>query len=146
MHDLNVVLKLHDAERVEPVLRRDRDEPRAAVDKGLPRRVDDRRLRAAAADPAFLDRPVGRDQRLGAGLLHDASDLRGVQEVVHRIGDRADLQPALDGQRPQRDLVPRAAAEDRRAEDAAVRLGHDLHHPRRVALGMRAVILGKLPP
>jgi len=37
------------------------------------------------------DRDVGRDQRLGAGLLHDAGDLRGFEEVVHGVGDSGDL-------------------------------------------------------
>ena len=33
------------------------------------------------------DRGAGRDQRLGLGFLHDARDLRGIEEVVHRVGN-----------------------------------------------------------
>jgi hypothetical protein len=38
-----------------------------------------------------IDRRIGRDQRLRARLLHDAGDLRRLEEVVHRIGDGRDL-------------------------------------------------------
>ena len=44
------------------VFGRDRDESRLAVSHALARRLDDRGARAAAADPAFLDRAVRPDQ------------------------------------------------------------------------------------
>ena len=57
-----------DALRLQHVGRLHRDEPRLAVGERLARRLEHRGAGAAAADPAFRDRAVGQDHRLGAGL------------------------------------------------------------------------------
>ena len=79
-----LVLARRDAERVEPVLRRDRDQSRSAVDQALPRRLHHRGARASAADPAFLDRAVPRDQRLGPRL--GGGDRQGANDGRHGEG------------------------------------------------------------
>ena len=49
-------------------------EPRAAVDEALFGRLDDRGARAAAADPALFNHPVGPDERFRAGLRRGDGD------------------------------------------------------------------------
>ena len=53
---------------LQDVRRLDGDQARLAVGERVARRLEHRRARAAAADPALGHRAVGADHRLGAGL------------------------------------------------------------------------------
>src|SRR6516165_12695987 len=62
-----------------------------------------------------------------------------------QIGQRADLEPLRNCQRPREDQIAGPGAEDRGAEDMAVAAGDDLDHARGLALGLSPVVLGKRP-
>src|SRR5579862_127221 len=97
-----------------------------------PRQQADEAAGARAEQGGSIEIAGGALAGLAAGRVGD-----------DQIGHRGDLQLARNRQGPRQDQVAGPRAEDRRAENAAVRAGDDLYFARRVALGLGAVVVGE---